>query len=59
MVCVLFEYYIPLLSAQQYTAEGVPFFVNTPSETLRRCLGTPYIANMLQRFPVETQGIVR
>lgn len=38
---------------QHYTTEGVPFYVNCPSNIIKRCLGMAGIAKNIARFPVE------
>ena len=40
---------------QYYTSDGIPFFINKPSDILRRCLGVPKIAESIVRFPVSTE----
>ncbi|XP_064390769.1 uncharacterized protein LOC135338525 [Halichondria panicea] len=40
------------------SGKGIPFFVNFPSTIVRKCLGTPRIADNIQRLPVySSEGI--
>ena len=44
---------------QHFTAEGFPFYVNTVSSAIQRCLGNPRSAALIKRYPVVPSGIYR
>lgn len=44
---------------QHYTAQGVPFYVNKPSNIVRRCLAMPDISSAIARFPVVPKNEMR
>lgn len=41
---------------QHYTPSGIPFYVNYPSNIIKRCLSIPDVASMIARFPVKPRG---
>ena len=41
-----------IIPKQFTTSEGVPFYVNTLSNIMARCLGNRHIAESLVRYPV-------
>ena len=57
--------YIPKLPCHYYffsqcvTTKGVPFFVNSISSIIGRCVGNPHTSLLIQRFPVVPKGPYR
>ena len=44
---------------QFYSTRGVPFYMNSPIEIVRRCIGNPRIATALFRYPVANADPIR
>lgn len=53
LLCFVAYIFIFVTIIQHHTTKGIPFYINLPSNILKRCLSMPDIARFISRFPVK------